>query len=94
MMRGGGSLTAMRTTITLAPDVAAAVEERMRRDHVGRSEAVNALIRTGLTARPEKPRYELPSHDLGLKIDITCMGEALGLLDEWDAEEAAARNAG
>jgi Ribbon-helix-helix protein, copG family len=42
----------MRTTVTLAEDVAAAVE-RVRRDRgVGVSEAVNDLVRAGLVARP------------------------------------------
>lgn len=63
----------------------------MHRDHIGRSEAVNDLIRSGLRQSKERTRYELPSHDLGIKLDITCTGELLGLLDELDAEDRASR---
>lgn len=45
----------MRTTITFAPDVAAAVERLQRERGRGVSDAVNELIRRGLTT-PSKPR--------------------------------------
>lgn len=84
----------MRTTVTLADDVAAAVEARMRRDHVGRSDAVNALVRAGLRQPREQPRYEHRSYPLGIKVDVTCTGALIDLLDKLDAEEAEARRAG
>ena len=71
----------MRTTVTLDPDVAAAVA-RLRREHsIGMSEAVNELIRTGL--RPAQPRktYRPRSHSLGLRLDVTNVAEALELID-------------
>lgn len=40
----------MRTTVTLTPDVAAAVERLRRERGVGVSDAVNDLVRAGLTA--------------------------------------------
>ncbi|MEA2130053.1 MAG: hypothetical protein QOJ85_2944, partial [Solirubrobacteraceae bacterium] len=39
----------MRTTLTLADDVAAAVEKLRRERSIGLSEAVNELVRAGLT---------------------------------------------
>lgn len=40
----------MRTTVTLAPDVAAGLD-RLRRDQgIGMSEAINQLVRAGLNA--------------------------------------------
>ena len=53
----------MRTTLTLADDVAAAVERLRRERSIGMSEAVNELVRAGLTTqdRPAPPfRTEVP----------------------------------
>lgn len=77
--------------MTLADDVAAAVEARMRGDHVGRSEALNDLVRAGLSAPSTRTRYEHKTYPLGIKVDMTCTGEILALLDELDAEDAAGR---
>lgn len=40
----------MRTTINLDPDVLAAVDRLSQREGLGRSEAVNALLRHGVLA--------------------------------------------
>ena len=40
----------MRTTVTLAPDVAAAVERVRRERGVGMSDAINDLVRAGLSS--------------------------------------------
>jgi hypothetical protein len=71
----------MRTTITLDDDVAAAVE-RLRRDRsIGLSEAINELIRAGLTVkRPRKP-FRQQSEHIGFKVDVTNVAEALELLE-------------
>lgn len=71
----------MRTTINLDDDVAAAVE-RLRRDRsIGLSEAINELIRAGLTVkRPHKP-FRQQSADIGFKVDVTNVAEALELLE-------------
>ncbi len=45
----------MRTTVTLADDVVAAVERVRRERGVGVSDAVNDLVRAGLAAQPGKP---------------------------------------
>jgi len=71
----------MRTTITLADDVAAAVEKLRRERGVGISEAVNDLVRSGLTASQSKRRFRQKAHNLGSGIDITNIGEAIETLD-------------
>jgi hypothetical protein len=72
----------MRTTVTLDPEVSAAVEQVQRAESVGVSEAVNRLIRRGLaTAAPRRKRFEQGSVPLGLTVDVTNVAEALELLD-------------
>ena len=72
----------MRTTVTLAADVAAAVEGIRRADGIGVSEAINRLIRDGLAKPAAVPYYEHTSYELGQRIDVTNIGEVLGLLDD------------
>lgn len=72
----------MRTMLNLDPDVAAEVE-RLRREHgIGLSEAVNRLVRIGMTAPSERPPYRHETRPIGLKVDVTDIGAVLGLLDE------------
>lgn len=72
----------MRTTVTLADDVAAAVERIRRERSVGVSDAVNALVRAGLSSQPSPPEpFRQTSHDLGAGIDVSNIGEALETLD-------------
>jgi hypothetical protein len=74
----------MRTTITLADDVAAGVNKlRLERD-MGLSEAVNDLIRAGLADRGGRPRVEFPTYDMGVGIDVRNIGEALEELERAD----------
>lgn len=72
----------MRTTVTLAEDVAAAVEELRRSEGVGVSEAVNRLARHGLTKPAVSSHYEHASYELGQRVDVTNIGGVLSLLDE------------
>lgn len=74
----------MRTTITLEPDVAAAIEKVRREEGIGPSEAVNRLVRAGLAASSSKPRAEFHqrSAPLGLTVDVSNVGDVLDLLDE------------
>ncbi len=72
----------MRTTVTLQDDVTAAVEEFRRREGTGVSEAVNRLVRAGLASRPPRATYRHRSSDLGMRIDVSNIGEVLDLLDE------------
>ncbi len=71
----------MRTTITLADDVAAAVEKLRRERGVGLSEAVNDLVRNGLTADRSMQPFRQKTHDLGAGMDYSNIGEALETLD-------------
>ena len=71
----------MRTTVTLDDDVAAAVERLRREQHLGMSEAVNQLARTGMAAREPRERFVQRTFDLGLGIDVTDVAEALEQLD-------------
>ena len=72
----------MRTTVTLDDDVAAALARLRQLEDTGVSEAVNRLIRAGLAHQPTKMAYRHRTSDLGLKIDISNIGEVLDLLDE------------
>lgn len=71
----------MRTTVTLAKDVAAAVERVRRERSVGVSEAVNELIRDGLAAPPEGGRYEPVTHDMGAALDYSNIAEVIDTVD-------------
>jgi Ribbon-helix-helix protein, copG family len=72
----------VRTTVTLADDVAAAVEKLRRDRSLGMSEAVNELVRAGL-AQQQAPRtpFRQKSHDLGRGIDFDNIADALETLD-------------
>lgn len=71
----------MRTTITLADDVAAAVQQHRRKRATGLSEAVNELIRKGLLAERRSERFEQRTHDLGNGLDVTNVAEAIENLE-------------
>jgi hypothetical protein len=74
----------MRTTITLADDVAAGLEKLRRERGLGLSEAVNDLVRAGLTDRGAKPQAECPTHDMGIGIDVRNVGEAIETIELHD----------
>jgi hypothetical protein len=71
----------MRTTVTLDPDVAAAVDQLRRQRAVGISAAVNELVRAGLRTRAARKVFRQRSQPLGLRVDVTNVAEALELLD-------------
>lgn len=71
----------MRTTITLADDVAAGVERLRRERDLGLSEAVNDLVRVGLSSRQPVSAFRQQSHDLGSGVDFSNIGEAIETLD-------------
>lgn len=71
----------MRTTVTLADDVAAAVELLRRERSLGISAAVNELVRAGLTKREAAAPFRQRSHDLGPGIDFSNVAEAIETLD-------------
>jgi hypothetical protein len=71
----------VRTTITLAEDVAAAVEKLRHERSIGLSEAVNNLVRAGLTDRPASPPFRQQAHHLGPGIDVSNVADAIETLD-------------
>lgn len=75
----------MRTTVTLDPEVAAAVERLKRERGTGVSGALNELARRGLAAaEKERKPFVQTTSDLGLKVDVRNIGE---VLEELDREE-------
>ncbi|MDE0268886.1 MAG: ribbon-helix-helix domain-containing protein [Acidimicrobiaceae bacterium] len=74
----------MRTTVTLADDVAAAIEQIKRSEGIGVSEAINRLVRKGLAKPDTLSQYVHRSYDMDMKVDVTNIGEVIGLLDEFD----------
>jgi Ribbon-helix-helix protein, copG family len=75
------SLPVMRTTITLADDVAASLEKLRRERGLGLSEAVNDLVRAGLTVEQPARAFRQTTHDLGDGVDFSNIGETLETLD-------------
>ena len=76
---GGASV---RTTVTLDDDVAAEVDRLRREEGIGPSEAINRLIRRGMTAPRQRTPYRHETRDMGLKVDVTDIGAVLELLDD------------
>ena len=72
----------MRTTVTLDDDVAAAIDRLRRERSLGLSEAVNALVRAGLTVRRDPSPFRQRTASLGVTVDVTNVGEALEQLGE------------
>lgn len=72
----------MRTTVTFDDDVAAALERTRKERGIGVSQAVNELVRAGLTAtkKPREP-FKQSTWPLGLKVDVTSIADALEELD-------------
>ncbi len=81
----------MRTTITLADDVAAGIDRMRRERGLGLSEAVNDLIRAGLMDRGERSPVEFATHDMGIEIDVRDVGEALETIERHDGPAASTR---
>ncbi len=71
----------MRTTLTLADDVAAAIEKLRRERSIGLSDAVNELVRAGLTKQQSAARFRQKAHDLGRGIDFSNVADAIETLD-------------
>lgn len=75
----------MRTTVTLADDVAAAVDRLRRERGAGVSEAVNELVRRGLTRAPRSERFMQRRSRMGpasLPLD-----DVAGLLDVLEGDD-------
>ena len=71
----------MRTTINLDDDVLVAIAQRREESRLGLSEAVNQLIRLGLAALVDRPPFTQRTSRIGLRVDVSNVGEALELLE-------------
>ena len=71
----------MRTTLTLADDVAAAVEKLRRERSIGISEAVNDLVRAGLVRERSTAPFVQQTHNLGDGVDYSNVADAIETLD-------------
>lgn len=71
----------MRTTVTLDDDVVAAVNHVMRERSLRLSQAVNELIRAGLSVRRARRQFKQRSSRIGLRIDVRNVAEALDVLE-------------
>lgn len=71
----------MRTTVLLDDDTAAAVQKLRREQDKGVSEAMNELIRRGLRDSPRRERFVQRTFDLGLKINVSNVGDAIETLE-------------
>jgi hypothetical protein len=77
----------MRTTVTLAKDVSAAVDRLRRGEGIGVSEAVNRLARAGLASggAVRQAPFRQRSARLGaFAVDVANVGEALELAEGED----------
>jgi hypothetical protein len=73
----------MRTTVVIDSDVASEIE-RLRREGMGLSEALNSLARRGMTrgTAAKTVKYEHRTSRIGLKVDVTNIADVLDLLDD------------
>ena len=75
----------MRTTITLAEDVAAALEELRRTRGTGISEVVNDVLRRGLSWDRPVPAFRQRSSDMGQA--RLALDDVSGLLDALEGDD-------
>jgi hypothetical protein len=71
----------MRTTVTLAKDVALAVDRVRRERGLGVSGAINALIREGLARTTEKHPFVQRTSEGEALVDVGNVAEAIDLLE-------------
>jgi Arc/MetJ family transcription regulator len=71
----------MRTTLSLDDDVMAAVQRLRDERHIGLSDAVNELIRAGLAAPARQANFRQRTAELGLRVDVSSVADALEHLD-------------
>jgi predicted transcriptional regulator len=57
----------MRTTVTLDPDVVAALQRAARERGTSFKAVLNDAVRRGLSGRSAQRRYRTPSRDMGLR---------------------------
>jgi hypothetical protein len=77
-----GNIVFMRTTVVIDSDVAAEIE-RLRREGLGVSEALNLLARRGMAKESaQRANYQHRTAKIGLKVDVTNVADVLDLLDD------------
>ena len=74
----------MRTTVTLADDVAAEVERLRRERGLGTSAAVNELARAGMTGPRRGEPFRQRGVALGLRVDVSNVADVLDAMDDDD----------
>jgi Arc/MetJ family transcription regulator len=72
---------AMRTTVNLDDDVAAAIADLRARRGIGLSEAVNELVRAGLTVPTQRKPFVQKTANLGVMIDVSNVAEAIEIAE-------------
>lgn len=73
----------MRTTIRFDDEVAAAIEALRRERGLGVSAAANELARRGLASLgSRREAFQQETSDLGMRIDVTNVAEALEQIDD------------
>jgi hypothetical protein len=71
----------VRTTVNLDDDVAAAVAELRARRGIGLSEAINELVRAGLTVPKQRKPFRQKTAKLGTSVDVTKVADAIELAE-------------
>lgn len=71
----------MRTTVNLDEDVTVAIKRLRKERGVGVSEAVNQLARAGMGEKPRRTPFRQRTANIGLKVDVSSVAEALEQLD-------------
>lgn len=71
----------MRTTVEFEPETARAIEQLRRELGLGVSAAVNELVRRGLLPRRDETRFRQRTEQLGLRVDVSNVAEALDALE-------------
>ena len=79
---------AMRKTVVLDDDVAAAIEQMRRERSAGLSQVVNELIRAGLRAKRHRRPYRQRLDSIGLRVDVRDTAEALEQLESLPPADA------
>lgn len=75
----------MRTTVEFADDTAKAIQRLRLEEGRGVSDAVNELIRRGLNASAPPEPFVQQTTELGLRMDVSNIGELLDILEGPDA---------
>ena len=71
----------MRTTVELDADTAQAVASMCREEGRGVDEVVNELIRRSVRSKPSADLFIPRTRRLGIRVDVSKVGEAVGLLE-------------